>query len=105
MAVTDHDMARAPAAQLGNLIKRARKGCLGLSREAFAERIGCSPVTLDSLEAGAPGVGIGLVMAALELIGADGPAVAAVEARVRMLEIASRPIDFPPPQQPRRGKR
>ena len=105
MADTDPLIPGNPTTRLGLLIKRARKGCLNLSREAFAERIGCSPVTLDSLEAGAPGVGIGFVMAALELIGADSPVIDAVEARVRMLEIAAHPINFPSPQPPRRGVR
>lgn len=84
--------------ELGQLIKRARKGSLGLSREVFAARIGCSAVTLDSLEDGAAGVGVGLVMAALAAIGADARVVATVSSHVAMLEIASKPIDFPAPR-------
>jgi transcriptional regulator with XRE-family HTH domain len=80
---------------IGRLIKQARKEALGESREAFAQRMGCSPLTLDKIEAGAAGVGFGHVMAALRLISANEAVVTALERSVDMLQLAQHPVRFP----------
>jgi transcriptional regulator with XRE-family HTH domain len=89
----DEDRLRA----LGALIKRARKDVLGLSREAFAARMDCSPLTLDKIECGSPGVGLGHVMAALRTIGAADVLIESIERSVSMLELAAKPVSFPAP--------
>lgn len=81
--------------QLGELIRRARKDALGERRETFAERMGCSVVTLDKVESGAEGVGVGHVMSALVLIGAAAPVLEALQRSVDMLQLAQHPLHFP----------
>lgn len=79
--------------QLGAHVRRARKEAFRESREAFAKRIGCTPVTLDRIEKGDSGVAIGYVFAALQLMYAL-PAV--LEAASPKLLIATQlPADFP----------
>ncbi|MCZ8254677.1 MAG: helix-turn-helix transcriptional regulator [Polaromonas sp.] len=63
--------------KLGQHVHDARKRALRESREVFAKRIGCSPVTLDRIERGDPGVSIGIVMKALEAMRVLDAAVAA----------------------------
>ncbi|MFK4705755.1 transcriptional regulator with XRE-family HTH domain [Roseateles asaccharophilus] len=54
--------------QIGRNIQRARKEGFHESREAFAKRIGCAPMTLDRIEAGDRGVAVVYLVAALAAV-------------------------------------
>jgi DNA-binding XRE family transcriptional regulator len=84
--------------RLGGHVREARKRALRESREAFAKRIGCSPITLDRIERGDPGVSMGMVMRALEVMRVLDSTVAAASPN---LLIAARQVlvaadDAPP---------
>lgn len=53
---------------LGANIQSARKKAFRESRQDFAKRLGCSPVTLDCLERGEPGVAGQWYFAAFQLM-------------------------------------
>lgn len=52
--------------EIGKNIQRARKEGFRESREVFAKRLGCSPMTLDRIEAGDRGVAVIYLAAALQ---------------------------------------
>lgn len=54
--------------QIGANIRRARKEAFKESREDFARRIGCSPMTLDRIERGDPGVAVVYLVSALHVM-------------------------------------
>ena len=78
-SVSDESQVHIDSAmqRLGQNVFEARKRALRESREAFAKRIRCSPVTLDRIERGDPGVSMGVVMRALEVMRVLDAAVAA----------------------------
>lgn len=80
--------------QIGAHIREARKRAFKESRVDFARRLGCTPVTLDRLEAGDPGVASMYLAAALmamsvlpDVVNASSP---------KMLIASLVPITFPP---------
>lgn len=84
--------------RLGSQVREARKRALHESRKAFSKRIGCSPITLDRIERGDPGVSMGIVMRALEVMRVLDATVAAASPK---LLIAARQVlaaaeDAPP---------
>lgn len=66
--VSEHLQGPAEAAlrEIGANIRRARKEGLRMTREKFAEMLGCSPVTLDRIERGDAGVATIYLAAALQ---------------------------------------
>jgi hypothetical protein len=52
--------------KIGANVRRARKEAFRESREAFARRLGCAPMTLDRIENGEPGVAVIYLFAALQ---------------------------------------
>ena len=79
--------------QIGANIQRARKDAFRESREAFARRLGCSPVTLDRMERGEPGVAFVYILAAMQATQALGDVVAA--SSPKLLIATQMPVDFP----------
>lgn len=79
--------------QIGAHIQRARKEAFRESREKFAARLGCSPVTLDRMERGEPGVAIIYVLAALQAMQVLGSVVAATSPGLLIATLV--PVDFP----------
>jgi transcriptional regulator with XRE-family HTH domain len=79
--------------QIGAHIQRARKEAFRESREAFARRLGCSPVTLDRMERGEPGVAFVYILAAMQAMKVLGDVVAA--SSPKLLIATQVPVDFP----------
>ena len=78
---------------LGAHIKRGRKEAFRESRVDFALRLGCSPMTLDRIERGDPGVKVIYLAAALHLMSVLPDVVDAASPKVL---IATRvPVLFP----------
>jgi len=80
--------------RVGANVRHARKLAFGETREAFAKRLGCSPITLDRIENGEPGVATIYLFAALQVMRVLPDAVDATSPE---LLIATRaPLNFPP---------
>ena len=79
--------------QIGANIRRGRKEAFRESREAFAKRLGCSPVTLDRIESGEPGVAFIYILAALKAMHNLGDTVKATSPS--LLIATQVPVDFP----------
>lgn len=79
--------------KLGSHIRRTRTEAFRESRGAFAKRIGCSPVTLDRMERGEPGVAIVYVLAALQASQTLDNVVEASNPKVLIATLM--PIQFP----------
>lgn len=79
--------------QIGAHIQRARKEAFRESREKFASRLGCSPVTLDRIERGEPGVAAIYLLAALQAMQVLGDVVAAASPNLLIATLV--PVDFP----------
>lgn len=84
-----------PGLQLiGAHIRRARKEAFRESRQSFASRLGCTPMTLDRIERGDPGVKLIYVAAALDLMGVLHDVVEAASPKVLIATL--KPASFPP---------
>ena len=80
--------------RLGAHIHRARKEAFKESRETFAQRLGCTPSTLDRIERGDPGVKVVYLAAALELMQSLHNVVDAASPEVLIASLL--PASFPP---------
>jgi DNA-binding XRE family transcriptional regulator len=80
--------------EIGMHVKRARKKAFKESREAFAARIGCSPMTLDRIERGDPGVAVVYLMAALNEMAVLRDVTEAASPKVLIATLL--PVSFPP---------
>ncbi|MEJ6002730.1 hypothetical protein [Paucibacter soli] len=88
------EQATASLKQIGLHIQRARKEAFRESREAFSQRLGCAPMTLDRLERGEPGVAAIYLVAALQAMQVLHDAVAATSPA--LLIATTIPPQFPP---------
>lgn len=79
--------------QLGAHVKRARKEAFKESRVDFARRLGCSPMTLDRVERGDPGVAAGYLVAALHAMAALHDVVEAASPKLLIATLV--PASFP----------
>lgn len=79
--------------KLGIHIRRTRTEAFRESRGTFAKRIGCSPVTLDRMERGEPGVAVVYILAALQASQTLGDVVDASNPKVLISTLM--PVSFP----------
>lgn len=88
------DSASDGLKKLGEHVRLARKEAFQESRVDFAKRIGCTPMTLDRIERGDPGVKIIYLVAALDLMGVMHDVVDAASPQVLIATL--KPAAFPP---------
>ena len=79
--------------KLGAHIRRARKEAFRETREAFARRLGCSPMTVDRIENGKPGVAAIYLMAALQAMQVLPDVVDAASPKLLIATLI--PVEFP----------
>lgn len=87
------DPAKNGLKMLGVHIRRARKEAFKESRNAFARRLGCSPMTVDRIENGEPGVAAIYLMAALQAMQVLPDVVDAASPKLLIATLI--PVEFP----------
>lgn len=79
--------------EIGANVRRARKEAFRESREAFARRLGCAPMTLDRIENGEPGVAAIYLLAALQAMQVLRDVTVATSPRLLIATLI--PAEFP----------
>lgn len=79
--------------EIGANVRRARKEAFRESREVFAKRLGCAPMTLDRIENGEPGVAVVYLLAAMQAMQVLRDVTAATSPGLLIATLI--PADFP----------